>query len=167
MPWGPWRVAGGMVGWAGSFLLVGGVLVPAALLAVGVDLRTLPVDAKAQSILLLQAAETAAGLATVYAFVRPDVPLAEDAQLFRWTIGRPTWSLREGWAGWALGGYLSSFLVRRPIARVGAREGRGKGIRTGGLGAPRVRRLRPTHRHRERASGAARDTVSSDAGCVI
>lgn len=112
VPWGGATVAGGMLGWAGSFLLVGGLAVPAALLAAGVDLRSLPVEDKASYILLLQAAETAAGLLTVYLFVRPSLPFDEGSDLLKFDTSGPLWSLRDGWAGWAVGGYLSSFLVR-------------------------------------------------------
>eukprot|EP00793_Prasinoderma_coloniale_P001992 PRCOL_00002500-RA len=111
VPWGGATVAGGMLGWAGSFLLVGGLAVPAALLAAGVDLRSLPVEDKASYILLLQAAETAAGLLTVYLFVRPSLPFDEGSDLLKFDTSGPLWSLRDGWAGWAVGGYLSSFLV--------------------------------------------------------
>jgi len=107
VPWGPGRVVGGMAFWAASFVLCGLVI---QLGAVGLHIKLYELSAEEQSyyLLLAQSVETVAAIAVVNNVVGKFRPLP--ANWLKLDIRDP-FKAPDGWLGWGLLGYFSSFFV--------------------------------------------------------
>lgn len=78
VPWGFPTLAAGMVGWAISFVIVGGALVPAVAAAFGVELSSLSPQELPLYTVAVQVMETAVGIGLINAVCSKWKPLEED-----------------------------------------------------------------------------------------
>ncbi|KAK3233302.1 hypothetical protein CYMTET_56384 [Cymbomonas tetramitiformis] len=108
VPWGFPTLAAGMVGWAVSFVIVGGALVPAVAAALGVELGSLSPQELPLYTVAVQVTETVVGIGLINAVCSKWKPLPED--LFKIELSNPL-TPPYGWLGWGILGYSSTFFV--------------------------------------------------------
>ena len=110
VPWGPWRVAGGMLGWGASFVLSAAVVFPLLLIANGVDPRSFDASEQSKYLLAIQAIETAETFLILWLLLRRFAPEMEGKDWFVMDPTRDPGSVEKGWLTWGLLGYVAAIL---------------------------------------------------------
>ncbi len=110
VPWGPWRVAGGMLGWGASFVLSAAVVFPLLLIANGADPRSFDASEQSKYLLAIQAIETAETFLILWLLLRRFAPEMEGKDWFVMDPTRDPGSVEKGWLTWGLLGYVAAIL---------------------------------------------------------
>ena len=141
VPWGAWRVFGGLVGWGASFVFTAAVIFPVLLVSNGVDPRAFDASEKAEYLLAVQATETAITFGVLWLLLRKFAPFPEDAAVSaeeevgggggggananananatrattsKWFNVDPfddPFSIEKGWLTWGCVGYVVTFFA--------------------------------------------------------